>query len=105
MHNTIHVTYTETFYGFFTVTGTPETRAGCLYLALLVYEASMLSFIVEGLPALEGQVEAAPVHQGHLQILPQLHNPGKQCLHADALSTYIHSNTFALCDCHTLLCQ
>ncbi len=55
---------------------TPETRAGWAYLGLLVYEAPMLSLVVEGLSALEGQIEAASVHQGHLQILPQLHNPG-----------------------------
>ena len=57
-----------------------------MYLSLLVYEAAMLSLVVEGLSALEGQVEAAPVHQGHLQILPQLHNPGQQCLHAETLN-------------------
>lgn len=61
------------------------------YLGLLVYEAAVLSLIVEGLPALEGQVEAAAVHQGHLQVLPQLHYPRKQSLHAQLLSLQLPS--------------
>ena len=40
------------------------------YLGLLVYEPAVLSLIVEGLAATEGKVEAAAVHQRHLQRLP-----------------------------------
>ena len=52
------------------------------YLGVLVYEAAVLSLIVEGLAALEGQVEAAPMYQRDLQLLPQLHYPRQQGLHA-----------------------
>ena len=58
------------------------------YLGVLVYEATVLCLIVEGFPALEGQVEAAPVHQRHLQLLPQLHYSRQQGLHA-------HNTTFS----------
>ena len=37
-----------------------------MYLGVLVHKATVLCLIVEGLSALEGQVEAAPVHQRHL---------------------------------------
>lgn len=40
----------------------------------------MLGLIVEGFPALEGQVETAAVHQRDLQVLPQLNDPWQQSL-------------------------
>lgn len=46
-----------------------------------MHKAAVLCLIVEGLSALEGQVEAASVHQGHLQLLPQLHYSRQQRLH------------------------
>lgn len=53
-----------------------------------MYEAAVLCLVVEGLTAFEGKVEAAPMHQGHLQLLPQLHYPGQQGLH-------VHTTAFS----------
>ena len=47
----------------------PETGSKT-HLGVVVYEAPVLCLIVEGLPALEGQVEATAVHQGYLHLLP-----------------------------------
>ena len=58
-----------------------QTGRGQWDLGLLVEEAAVLGLVVEGLAALEGQQEAAAVHQGHLQPLPQPHYPGQQRLH------------------------
>ena len=64
---------------------------GAADLGLLVYEPPVLCLIVEGFSAPEGQVEAAAMHQGHLQVLPQLHYPWQQRLQG------MHTRTLTLC--------
>ncbi len=56
----------------------------------------MLRFIVEGLSALEGQVEAAPVDQGHLQVFPKLDDPRQQGLHTTPALIRTSQNCIAM---------
>lgn len=75
-------------------------QANHVYLRLLMNESPVLCFIVEGFPALEGQEEAAPVDQGHLQVLPQLNDPRQQGLHTH---THTHTCEWGASEQHTAI--
>ena len=76
-----------------------------------MYESAVLGLIVEGFPALEGQVEAAAVHQRHLQVLPQLNDPWQQSLQRSMGCDTLDMQVMALqvhvqvLMCRQILCQ